>query len=96
MNAIPKKMMTQEQVSRALNHGERLVRHPWSRFNWIRENDMAVLFASGIRVRCSEPLAKTLCSDAMDMTTSLSLDERDLLALLDLINAGQLVLEQAN
>ncbi len=61
--APPARCPSLEQIVTALAHGRPIVRHPFTRFAWIRHSTGIVkLFASGHAVLCTESLAEALCT----------------------------------
>ena len=71
-----------------------LLRHPWSRFAWMRSGRGAALFVAGERYTCSLALARALCAHREHAGASLArlcADARARGVLAALINAGHLL-----
>ena len=75
-----------------LQAGARLIRNPWTRLAWIDTHDGALLFAAGTAVECSIPVAVQICAELEPELVFNSLDEREINAILALLNGGHLVL----
>ena len=75
-----------------LHKGARLVRNPWTRLAWLESATGAQLYAAGDSIECSVSAAVELCTNPEPELFSGVLDERDLAAILALVNGGHLVL----
>ena len=75
-----------------LQSGSRLSRNPWTRLAWIETADGALLFAAGATYPCSVSIAQELCKNIEPELFSRALDDRDLAAIVALINDGHVVL----
>jgi 50S ribosomal protein L16 3-hydroxylase len=91
--APPARRMTRKQLLNALAAGATFVRHPWTRFAWVRRRGGATLFAAGEAYRCTMSMARWLCSDRIQHLTKPP-DEAAQDVLLALINDGHLVLKR--
>lgn len=79
-------------LMKAIQSGSRLVRNPWTRLAWVAKGHGAMLFAAGEEIGCSSRLAELVCGNAQPELFSSTLDERDLQAVIQLLNGGHLVL----
>ena len=89
----PSRATTSTDLDAALAKGAGIVRFPWARTAWIRRTRSATLYVAGSSHTCSAALARLICEQreiaAADIEPLPAADRR---VLLDLINAGQLVL----
>ncbi|KAA9133299.1 cupin domain-containing protein [Marinihelvus fidelis] len=89
--APPPQPVSGDALAAALASGAAIYRNPWSRFNWIERNRKALLFASGERFDTRVELATGLCRATPELP--LPLHAEDALTVLELLNAGHLVLD---
>jgi len=82
------------QLQQALDSGNCLQRNPWTRLNWIQQDQQARLYASGDSFRCSQLLALTLCSPALSALHWQDFNASDQDCLLQLLNLGHIYLQQ--
>ena len=82
----------QESLMHAIRSGSKLFRNPWTRLAWVAKGDGAMLFAAGDEVECSLHMAESVCQSTQPDLLSATLDERDLTAVIQLLNGGHLVL----
>jgi len=90
----PGPAMDAAELTMRLRTGRRLVRNPWTRLAWLESTDGAQLFAAGDAIDCSVSAAVELCTNPEPELLSGALDERDLAAILALVNGGHLVLSE--
>lgn len=92
--ANPEPDLDASGLAAALAAGARLARNPWTRLAWIPADGGARLFAAGEIVECSTELAELLCRDPEPELFSKARSERDIAAIVQLINGGHLVLAE--
>lgn len=92
--ASPGPDIDQQELMKRLQEGARLRRNPWTRLAWLESTNGARLFAAGTAVDCSIAVAIELCRAAEPEILSGTLDERDMIAILALVNGGHLVLSE--
>jgi len=80
-------------LEKSLGKGSRLQRNPWTRLNWIRQGDRALLFAAGDNFSCPLEFAPVLCGPALPGTAWQDLGPEAAHLLVELINAGHIWLE---
>jgi 50S ribosomal protein L16 3-hydroxylase len=89
----PPRATSDADFDAALANGAGIVRFPWARTAWIKRARSATLYVAGSSHTCSAALARLICEQreiaASDVATLSAADRR---VLLDLINAGQLVM----
>jgi 50S ribosomal protein L16 3-hydroxylase len=91
--AAPNRRTSDATLTRTLNAGAVLLRHPWTRMAWTRRGSGATLFVGGQAYPCTRRLARQLCSQRQATFDAAPGDaERGLL--LSLINAGHLLLRR--
>ncbi|MDA3914375.1 cupin domain-containing protein [Oleiagrimonas sp.] len=93
--APPKRRRSRTQLLNALASGATFVRHPWTRFAWVRRRGGATLFASGTTYRCTLSMARWLCSERIQHLKTPP-DEAAQDVLLALINDGHLALRRGS
>ena len=91
--APPTRRMTRKKLLHALASGATFVRHPWTRFAWVRRRGGATLFAAGESYRCTLSMARWLCSDRIQHLAKPP-DEAAQDVLLALINDGHLAVKR--
>ena len=84
-----------EQGLAQLESGAFCMRHPWTRLNWLRQGQFALLFAAGLQVACSPQLAERLCGPQPFRLARLPLTGGDREAILTLLEAGHLLITDA-
>ena len=75
-----------------LQKGAYLARNPWTRLAWMETENGAQLFAAGDVVECSVATAMELCANPEPELFSGAMDEKDMTAIVALVNGGHLVL----
>ncbi len=90
----PGPVMDVADLMERLRTGARLVRNPWTRLAWMESATGAQLYAAGDAIECSVSAAMELCTNPEPELLSGTLDERDLAAILALVNGGHLVLSK--
>jgi 50S ribosomal protein L16 3-hydroxylase len=91
--APPARRMTRKQLLNALAVGATFMRHPWTRFAWVRRRGGATLFAAGESYRCTLSMARWLCSDRIQHLVKPP-DEAAQDVLLALLHDGHLALRR--
>ncbi|HET6588145.1 MAG TPA: cupin domain-containing protein [Oleiagrimonas sp.] len=89
--AQPPHATDETALRKALDAGQALLRHPWTRMAWIRTPDGATLFVAGEPHACSLALARQLCAHQV-LTFDTTPSAEDLIVLRSLVNQGHLVL----
>jgi 50S ribosomal protein L16 3-hydroxylase len=89
----PGRRRTRKQLLNALANSATFVRHPWTRFAWVRRRGGATLFAAGKAYRCTLSMARWLCSERIQHLKTPP-DEAAQNVLLALINDGHLALKR--
>jgi 50S ribosomal protein L16 3-hydroxylase len=90
----PPKPLAETALSKQLQAGAQLLRHPWSRMAWAQAGRRCTLYANGHPYPASPQLATQLCEQRV-LASSLALSGDDAALLLALINDGHLVLRRA-
>ncbi|KGI78184.1 cupin domain-containing protein [Oleiagrimonas soli] len=91
--APPARKRSHKQLLNALAAGATFVRHPWTRFAWVRRRGGATLFAAGNAYHCTMSMARWLCSERIQHLQKPP-DEAAQDVLLALINDGHLALKR--
>ncbi|GAB3038022.1 hypothetical protein GCM10027285_22280 [Oleiagrimonas citrea] len=91
--APPARRRSRKQLLNALAASATFVRHPWTRFAWVRRRGGATLFAAGKAYRCTLSMARWLCSERIQYLKAPP-DEAAQDVLLELINDGHLALKR--
>jgi 50S ribosomal protein L16 3-hydroxylase len=92
--APPPVQVTADELVNTLSLGAELVRHPWTRINWIRQGPGARLFAAGDSYDCSIGAACWLSSLPSARPLDLPLDAQLTSLLTALVNTGHLLLSE--
>ncbi len=93
MAAPPHRRSTRKQLLNALASGATFVRHPWTRFAWVRRRGGATLFAAGEAYHCTLSMARWLCSERIQHLAKPP-DEAAQDVLLALLNDGHLAIRR--
>lgn len=91
--APPRRRRSRNQLLHSLAAGATFVRHPWTRFAWVRRRGGATLFAAGKAYRCTLSMARWLCSERIQHLRTPP-DEAAQDVLLALLNDGHLALKR--
>lgn len=89
----PPRRTTAADLDAALAKGARLVRFPWARTAWMARGDGATLYVAGSSHICSVACARLICAQReIDAADVAALSSADRAVLVELLDAGQLVL----
>jgi 50S ribosomal protein L16 3-hydroxylase len=91
--APPPRQLSPAQVQEQLRRGAALRHNPWTRLNWIADEQGACLSAPGSSHRCSHELAELLCHPEALASAPLGSLDAESEVLCELINRGHLFLE---
>ncbi|HEX7815497.1 cupin domain-containing protein [Dyella sp.] len=92
--ALPERELTAAALTKLLDGGCELFRHPWSRLAWSRGKRGCSLYANGQAYVASADLAEQLCTER-SLQPPRKLPAADQALLLALINDGHLVVRKA-